>query len=396
MAKGNGSGQRWICTKCGCKRNLAHWWRCKHCRSPYSEFCEWSGRNGDEGGDVWWQDWQDGIAPGTAARATESTEAAPPLPARPGPQRLAPGAVVPASASPEAKVEDIQAIIDSLTRIGDANGAASYSKLLEVRKAQQAAATIGPPLQHRVNAAFQSVRALEGKLERAVGHYQRLETQLAEQRNWVHKLNSDLEAAEAEHTQLVRALHANTCGPGEPRASPATPVPSVVTISIDDILEGKSDLPISLGTFGQLDGDEYELDQTTKDEAKKRMDTLQADIKAAVGTLFGAAAEKIKAAKEEHQKLIGRLQKKRRAHDSSALPGGQAAAAPAQAADAPAEPSAASEPAGGGGGAPPGGEHSATATSEEEIARRATRQAAANILQQSPGDSPPAGGSSAA
>ncbi|CAK0803457.1 unnamed protein product, partial [Prorocentrum cordatum] len=206
-----------------------------------------------------------------------------------------------------AKVEDIQAIIDSLTRIGDANGAASYSKLLEVRKAQQAAATIGPPLQHRVNAAFQSVRALEGKLERAVGHYQRLETQLAEQRNWVHKLNSDLEAAEAEHTQLVRALHANTCGPGEPRASPATPVPSVVTISIDDILEGKSDLPISLGTFGQLDGDEYELDQTTKDEAKKRMDTLQADIKAAVGTLFGAAAEKIKAAKEEHQKLIGRL-----------------------------------------------------------------------------------------
>ncbi|CAK0904707.1 unnamed protein product, partial [Prorocentrum cordatum] len=242
---------RWPC--CGCNRNKLSWFWCKHCGAQRQKPAEPQSRGG-----AW-------AYPGDGLRLVGKGPGQPPL--RPGlltPGASPLGATAAPTIPPDAKLEDIQATIDTLTKVGDRVGAAHDSKTLEQRK---------------------------GKLEKAVAHFQRLESQLAEQKEWVSKFNEELAAAESEHTQLVRALHANTCGP----PSPTSPAPAnVVTISIDDILEGKSDLPISMGSFGQLDGGIYELDQRTRDEAKQRMEKLQADIKAALGVLFGDASAKIK------------------------------------------------------------------------------------------------------
>ena len=56
------------------------------------------------------------------------------------------------------------------------------------------------------------------------------------------------------------------------------------TISIDD-MEGKLELPIPLGSFGQVDTDEYEVDDDTRKENQRRLDSIQADIRAAVAAV---------------------------------------------------------------------------------------------------------------
>eukprot|EP00959_Pyramimonas_sp_CCMP1952_P243094 5081579-Pyramimonas_sp.AAC.1 len=66
---------------------------------------------------------------------------------------------------------------------------------------------------------------------------------------------------------------------------------------------------------------------------------LQADIKAAIGVLFGDASAKFKAAKEEHQALLGRLQKEKRKVDGAKGDGEPASAAATPAPGGPQPPS---------------------------------------------------------
>ncbi|CAK0806944.1 unnamed protein product [Prorocentrum cordatum] len=377
MAKGDASGQRWTCTKCGCKRNLGHWWRCKHCRSPYST--SGAPEESDDAGAGWNEGWWGWESYGTSNTADSSVPMG--LPACPGPQCHAPGTFAPSTIQPDAKLEDIQATIDTLTKVGDRVGAASYSKILEQRKANPASVGKQLHLQQRVYTAFQSARTLEGKLEKAVAHFQRLETQLAEQKDWVSKVNDELVAAETEHP-VGPCTACQTCGP--PNPTPPAPGANVATIPIDGILEGKSDLLISMGSFGQLDVGIYELDQPTRDEAMQRMDKLHADIKAAIGVLLGDAPENIKAAKEEHQALLGRLQKKKRKVDGADADADPAATAVPPAPAVPEGAAPPSEPVQPVPGAPASGSSSGgpAPSSAEESTRRAARVAAATIWKQ--------------
>ncbi|CAK0891253.1 unnamed protein product [Prorocentrum cordatum] len=115
---------------------------------------------------------------------------------------------------------DIQQTTEALNKIGDFDGAKGYQRVLEQRKAQAASAAQEPMLQQQ-------------------------------------KVTGELDAAEAEHTRLVRILNEKTGG--------TAPPPTV--ISTDDILSGAvTELPVSLGSLAGDLSDEYEVDEATQKE----------------------------------------------------------------------------------------------------------------------------------
>eukprot|EP00959_Pyramimonas_sp_CCMP1952_P075469 1577314-Pyramimonas_sp.AAC.1 len=87
------------------------------------------------------------------------------------------------------------------------------------------------------------MRAMEGKLNKAVTYFERLQKDLDAQREVVQSLTDDLSKAEQPHNGLVQQL-AEHVG-GDAAGEQPTPAPSV---PIEDILQGK-ELPINLDSL---------------------------------------------------------------------------------------------------------------------------------------------------
>ena len=111
------------------------------------------------------------------------------------------------SLSEDATVPDIEATISTLAKVGDTNGAKTYQKLLDQKKAKIAAASHQPSLREHVSKAFNFVRNPENKLSKAVTQYENAKEHLVQQCSWVQQMTSELDEAERNHAQLVRALN---------------------------------------------------------------------------------------------------------------------------------------------------------------------------------------------
>ena len=228
-------------------------------------------------------------------------------------------------------ISELEQLVAMLEKAGDGASAAKHKTHSQrEEEATGRCAVRGAPVATGTQ-AHQRSQELNQKLEKAVGHYERLAEGLEQQRLWVQQLTDELEATEQQHRTLVVELNAQVVESSQ-QSQPAQP------LSVAGILDGTiAEIPLSFAGLG-FDDDEFEMDDNEKQELADRTTRLQADLAAAVKAMFGQAAEKAKAYKAEQEQMAKRLQGKRRRKEDEGgtkaeapeAPGPAAAAAPAE------------------------------------------------------------------
>ncbi|CAK0865797.1 unnamed protein product, partial [Prorocentrum cordatum] len=187
---------RWACSQCPCRKNAANTTARRHCGAPRAD-------------------------PGQQVRLPQG--------AWPNPQasqgaggvhRPAPPGLQPPGQATQADIKDqeeseIEPLISMLKRSGNTKSADSYQRAL----AYKSAANKQQPMQQHINKAFNSLRASEDCLAKAVSKFVEMQAAVEEQRARVGRLQSECQQAEDLHKQLVDQLHAQVKSSDEP--SPA-------------------------------------------------------------------------------------------------------------------------------------------------------------------------------
>eukprot|EP00959_Pyramimonas_sp_CCMP1952_P083585 1747350-Pyramimonas_sp.AAC.2 len=164
--------------KCGCKKNVRGNMFCRACGHKLSDVAPgvepkpagvWAGDQTTTG---------DGAAAGKKGKGKKGKgkgdspsggKGGPVLPLAPGAQLLA---SQPAAASLE--ISELEQLVAMLEKAGDVAGAAKHKRTLADKKKQVADAQYVAPLSQRVTQAHDKVREFSQKLEKAVGHFEKL------------------------------------------------------------------------------------------------------------------------------------------------------------------------------------------------------------------------------
>ncbi|CAK0844600.1 unnamed protein product, partial [Prorocentrum cordatum] len=102
------------------------------------------------------------------------------------------------------EIDRLKGLVASLVAIGDQEATNKYRIMLGEKESALLAARAPPPLEQQVNRAFHNMRTLEACLGKAVGQFEATQKLLAEQRERVQSISSELEQAEAKHKELVQ------------------------------------------------------------------------------------------------------------------------------------------------------------------------------------------------
>ncbi|CAK0911035.1 unnamed protein product, partial [Prorocentrum cordatum] len=328
-----GESQRWKCAHpdCGCAKNLSWFTWCKHCRRPRYE-----GDQSDAGGAK--KSWQ-----------------------RSGGGGKAPALLGGAAMPPAVTLGEIEQLLSMATKFGDE---AAKSQYLVWKKQKQDAAK-GPvekPLERQANEALQQVRILEKRLTRELDSLERAKKWLADCTKAASDAQSELDAQDQIHKDLVTRLHKAVIQP-QPEHAAAPPVPG--GISIRAVLDGKPDA--ILLTDGdellKLDDTDYELSPQDLEEFNKRRAELQEGLASLTKDLFANMVSSIDKIRADHAAHVKRIAKKRKVVDqqegrqaapgSTAPSGGAGGGGAAPAPEGGGDGGGADQPEGGGAGAAP-------------------------------------------
>ena len=305
----HGTQGRWRCDTCGCRKNEARFFYCKHCGSLRdASSAGWSpqrslalfqdagaapavhgagGGNGALGGGK-------GGAGGKGPQ--DGLDA--------GPPQQAP-----------LSVEEYTQMANLCDKMGDAAGAASYRR---AAAALRKPADVPEALHVRLNKAHQRSKAVERRLEAACAKFDQLESQLDTARHNVAQLRSELVQSEAEHRELVKKLNSEM----PDAASRAAP-----KLALDDLLDESrfsSVFDLELGETFTVSAEEG---LSPEDEAAlvARVDEFKTGITNLAKSMFAEAKSKVEALRVEHKALATRMAVKKRRTDEegSAAAGGK-------------------------------------------------------------------------
>ncbi|CAK0801790.1 unnamed protein product, partial [Prorocentrum cordatum] len=166
------------------------------------------------------------------------------------------------------------------------------------------------PLWSKLYRAHQEARAVEKKLSSAADRFEQLEQQLAAQKSHVLQLRADLEAAEAEHSGLVRQLH-NQLPDGQSQSA----VAPGNKLSLEDLLgEQRFSAAFDLGVGACLkifEGEES-LSPDELQQLSARVGLFKTGIADMAKNLFAEGNAEVDELKAEHKQLAARMAVKRR------------------------------------------------------------------------------------
>ncbi|CAK0892170.1 unnamed protein product [Prorocentrum cordatum] len=193
-------------------------------------------------------------------------------------------------------------------KAGDLHGARGYRTAAQ---ALQAPEQHQVPLQSQLNRAHQQARAVEKKLNSAVDRFEQLEQQqLAAQKSHVLQFRADLEAAEAEHSGLVRQLH-NQLQDGQSQSA----VAPGNKLSLEDLLGEQrfsAAFDLGVGDCFKIVEDEESLSPDELQQLSARVDLFKTGIADMAKNLFAEAKAKVDELKAEHKQLAARMAAKKR------------------------------------------------------------------------------------
>ena len=143
------------------------------------------------------------------------------------------------------------------------------------------------PLQQKVSKAFNELRPLRDRTEKARGVDERTPDDLERQKDKIRKLTEELAAAEGPQTTLVRELHREVPAPPS-----SAPVPKHNISTVGSLLKQQED--------NSLAGPDLE-------GAERHAAELRQSLQGAVRSLLGDALSKAKAFQAEQAQMLRRL-----------------------------------------------------------------------------------------
>ncbi|CAK0877041.1 unnamed protein product, partial [Prorocentrum cordatum] len=293
-------GKKWKCQACGCAKNAARSYYCKHC-GAYKQVptSAWSGDAARQlfgygqlnGGAAWGK----GRGGGEAEQQQKGTGGG--YPKGGGQQPVPAGA-----AAAKFTAAEYETMAGFAERMGDSAGAAAHRR---AAKALTAPKQAEEAIQVRLNRAHWKVHGINKRLESAVEKYEQYEAQLNNQKTVVLELHAELTNAEGEHATLLQDLV-------ESQEAAKQPPTSAVQLALEDIMDQErlaKVFDISVSDLFRCDG--VELDEADTIEIESRVQQLKAGLTAMAGTLFAEAKQKVDGLKSAHAQHIKRWRQAR-------------------------------------------------------------------------------------
>ena len=301
------------CEACGCGKNLA-WWRwCKHCRGPLVPSAQPprqapkaprkpAGRSparpaGADGGGSGVYPWHYPTRrPPSRDRRPNSRQ-----PRQVGfdlrPEVIGDGGV----AGFDKEEQRLVQLVDLLTESGDTAAASSYKQKLEDYRSSKIDDDMSLEL------AKARVDRAEATLRRSIEKCEQLEAQAEQAQREVEQHSEEVDAARTHYQAAVRKLHTIVIADEAQGQSE----PSVPKIDLAKLLDGQ-DLVLDDGNMFGLEDLGDVVSNEDREEALRRKELLQKELKTAIGNMFGPLREKAAALGKEQQQLQERLAKKKR------------------------------------------------------------------------------------